>query len=38
MTDEKKDRIESVLDVVNPARRGFLKRILMGSGAVVPSS
>jgi len=34
MTDEKKDRIESVLDEVNPARRRFLQRILIGSGAV----
>jgi len=34
MTDEKKNRIESALDDVNPARRRFLQRILMGSGAV----
>jgi hypothetical protein len=29
-----KDRIQSILDKVNSSRRGFLKQVLMGGGAV----
>ena len=29
-----KDRIENILENVNPSRRGFLKNILLGGGVV----